>query len=66
MDHPTVTKVERTGYPFKELKMDSRGFPLQSGDAFLELNDATFAVEGISFETEEALEIAGAVRRYVE
>lgn len=64
LEHPTITKMERTGYPFsdhrKEYGIDGLGNEVLHGDEILVLDDEFYLVDELFQETIEVLENHGA------
>ncbi|MFD1450873.1 hypothetical protein [Oceanobacillus sojae] len=64
MDHPTVERTIRTGYPYSERRqmfgVDGLGNDVHTGDAILRLNDEFYLVDDLFQETIEVLEQQGA------
>ena len=64
MEHPMITQVERTGYPFsdrrEEYGVDALGNEVYTGDEILVYEDEFWLAEEISLDCKETLEIIGA------
>ncbi|UUI41149.1 hypothetical protein [Oceanobacillus oncorhynchi] len=64
LQHPDITRAERTGYPFSERHqmygVDGLGNDVHTGDSILRLNDEFYRVDDLFQETIEVLEQQGA------
>lgn len=65
LEHPTITRVNRTGYPKMNVRrnlyaIDSMGQDVYTGDEMLVINDDLFLVEPLLQESVEILELLGA------
>lgn len=63
MDHPDITKIERTGYLYDEPKLigtDDLGVEIYSHDEVYEINDRKYVKSMLSSDAIEILEQLGA------
>ena len=66
MDHPDITKIERTGYLHDEPKLigiDDLGVEIYSHDEVLEINDRKYVKGTLSSDALQILEQLGAKKR---
>ncbi|MFD1066651.1 hypothetical protein [Oceanobacillus locisalsi] len=64
IEHPEITRVRRTGYPYSERRQmfvtDGLGNDVHSGDEILEFDDEFYLVDELSVDAREILEKHGA------
>lgn len=64
MQHPTIDRIERTGFPFSDRReergVDALGNDVYTGDEILIYEDEFWLVEELSLDCKETLEIIGA------
>lgn len=64
MQHPMIDRIEKTGYPYSDLRetvgVDPLGYEVLPGDQILALNDEFFLVETLGADGVEILEYLGA------
>lgn len=64
MDHPTITEIERWGYPkeqdHRHVLTDEIGNEIYTGDEYYEFNDKIYLKEALGSITIEVLEDVGA------
>lgn len=65
IQHPVITQMERTGYPYSERReevgVDPLGNMVYDGDEILVIDDEFYLVEELSIDAIEILERHGAV-----
>lgn len=63
LQHPMITRIERTGYPFsnkrEEWGIDALGNEVFTGDEIIEFMDEFYLVEELSSDAKEILEQHG-------
>ncbi len=65
MEHPVITQINRTGYPYgmngpRFIGLDSLGNEIYEDDKVYHLNDQQFAAEPLTLESVTILEQLGA------
>lgn len=64
MQHPTIDRIERTGFPFSDRReewgVDALSNDVYTGDEILVYEDEFWLVEKLSLDCKETLEIIGA------
>lgn len=68
LEHPDITRIERTGYPLDyhptdEVGVDALGNTVFEGDEIIEFDGEIYLVDEISFDTVEILTRHGAERK---
>ncbi|MCM3739196.1 hypothetical protein M3210_02825 [Oceanobacillus luteolus] len=65
LEHPAITQIERTGYPYSAKRedwgTDGLGNEILSGDEILEFMEEVYVVEELSSDAREILEQHGAI-----
>ena len=65
IEHPTITKTIRTGYPYsdkrQEYGVDGLRNEVFTGEQILKINDEFFLVDELTEQSIELLELLGAV-----
>lgn len=69
MDHPDISRINRTGYAEAErkvIRVDQFGHPIFVNDELLCIEDIEFVIEKLSSDAKEVLTMLGAMYRTAE
>lgn len=70
MQHPMITRIERTGYPFSDRReewgIDALGNEVFHGEEIIEFMDEFYLVEELSADAREILEQHGGIYKIAE